>query len=190
MQRKKFRNLPSFFLKKKNFYATIAVAVVLIAILFSQIRSAVLILLLIGSTVALKFLESYLPRGVNIDPSLFVLVVLSKAYNIPLALGVTIASFLIGIIVRGFLTSRMSGENLIFPPLGYIAVAFFISFFQLNAFATGIIAVVFYSILMTIMFGLAYGFPIFDILLFWITIVPFNYWLFASFGQTVLSLLG
>jgi len=167
MRKKNFRNVASFFLKKKNLYLTIAISVVLFAILFSQIRSAILVLLLIIVTVAMKFFESYLPRGVNVDPS----------------------SFLIGIIVKGFATSRMSGENIIFPPIGYIAVAFFISFFQLNVFMTGMVAVVFYSALMTLLFGLAYGFPIFDIFIFWVTIVPFNYWLFASFGQVVLNLL-
>ena len=189
MRKKNFRNVASFFLKKKNLYLTIAISVVLFAILFSQIRSAILVLLLIIVTVAMKFFESYLPRGVNVDPSLFVLIVLMKAYSLPLALAVTIASFLIGIIVKGFATSRMSGENIIFPPIGYIAVAFFISFFQLNVFMTGMVAVVFYSALMTLLFGLAYGFPIFDIFIFWVTIVPFNYWLFASFGQVVLNLL-
>jgi hypothetical protein len=161
----------------------------LLAISFSQIRSIIVVLILVVSVIILKVVEAFLPRSVNIDLTLFVLIVLQKVYNLPLALTISIVSFLVGIIVRASFTSRMSMENLIFPPIGYIFVAFLISFLQFEFFITGMVAAVFYATSMTILFGLAYGFPIFDIIVFWITILPFNYWVFKTFGEIVLSSL-
>ena len=166
----------------------ILVALILIAS-FLAFRNVTIVLLLIGLSIISKLVEIFLPRAVIFDLSFFTLIVLQFAYGSSFALAVAITAYLIGTLVKSKFTHHVAGESLILPPLGYLIVSFIISIFYFDIFTTGMIALAIYASLMTISYGILYRFPIFDMIIYLVTIIPFNYFVFLNFAEPVLSLL-
>jgi hypothetical protein len=173
---------------EKRFIFFVVLAIVILAV-FGLLRAAFAVLILIAGIVISKIAEIPLPRSVNFDLTLFVLVVLQQAYGLPIAFAISIVSFFAGTILKGKYSSHIAGETFIFPPIGYLLTGILLIFLPFDIFTTGIIATIFYAALMMVFFGIMYGFPLFDMIVFLVTILPFNYWVFRYFGSVVLGLL-
>ena len=145
--------------------------------------------MLVILTILSKQVEIFLPRSAIFDLSLFTLVVLQHAYGLPTGLVVTTISYLIGTLIKGKFTGHVAGETLVLPPIGFLITSLVISTFSFDIFTTGLIATGIYAGMMTIAFGILYGFPILDILIYLATIIPFNYFMFSTFGPQILRLL-
>lgn len=171
----------------KRFWYIIAAVIILAGFLI--FRNATVVLVLIVLTILSKVVETFLPRSVNFDLSLFTLVVLQQAYGFSAAFTVAVVAYLIGTFVKGKFTHHVAGENLILPPVGFLIVGLIISALSFDLFTTGIIAAILFASLMTILYGLLYRFPIFDMTLYLVTILPFNYFVFLNFANPVLQLL-
>ncbi len=180
------RKSASDLVTKKFWYIIVAVILLVGFLIF---RSATMVLVLIALTILSKLVETFLPRSVNFDLSLFTLVVLQQAYGFPTAFTVAVAAYLIGTFVKGKFTHHVAGENLVFPPIGFLVAGLIFSVLNFDIFTAGIITTVMYAVLMTILYGLAYRFPIFDMTIFLVTILPFNYFIFLNFTNPVLQLL-
>src|SRR3989304_944536 len=136
---------------KKHFWYTFLALILLAG--FLVLGNAIVILALIVLTVISKIVEVFLPRAADFDLSLFTLVVLQQAYGFSLAFVITLISFFIGLAFKGKLQHRMAGENLIFPPIGFLVAGLLISFLNFDLFTTGMIAVLAYASLMVLLYG-------------------------------------
>jgi hypothetical protein len=183
----KYNKIKSFVMKRP--WLVVAIGVLAVVLMSTRLRSIAALLALVAGATLSKLPQAIFPVVVVLDLIMFLLVVATMAYGPFIGISLALIAYYVGTILRAQF-SNVASETYAGPPMGIVISGILCSFLPFGVVATGMTTVVFYSIIMLIFYRQIYPGNIMNELTFLVTILPFNYWLFTSFGERMLAMLG
>ena len=175
----------------KRPWLSAGIAALILLLATTQLRSIAIMFALVVIAALSKLTQEFFPPPLLLvfDLVTFTLVVVSFAVGALPALILTLVAQYAGLLARTMVSGKVAAETYALPAIGYILTAILMPFLlPLGIVTGGMIAVVFYTSLMMVAYWFLYKNVLAEIT-YAASVIPFNYWLLARFGETIVGLL-